>query len=55
MFDSLFKLYAWSIGYLVAVCVALTVIAALASYVVWLVVIVVVLIVARIVWFYTNY
>ncbi len=53
--DWLYKLYAWAIGYLMAVIVALGIIAALASYVVWLVAVLILLIVARLVWFYTNY
>ena len=53
--DWLYRLYAWAIGYMVAVIVALGVIAALASYLVWLVVIVVLLIAARIVWWYTRW
>ena len=43
----LYRLYAWAIGYLVAVIVALGVIAALGDYVVWLVVVVVLLIARR--------
>ncbi len=54
MFDSLFKLYAWSIGYLVVVCLALAVIAALASYVLWLVVVLALLIVLRLIWYRTS-
>jgi len=53
--DWLYKLYGWAIGSMVAVIVALTVIASLASYLVWLVVIVVLLIVARLVWWYTRW
>ena len=53
--DWLYKLYAWAIGYLVAVIVGLSMIAALAQYVVWLVVIVVLLIVARLAWWYTRW
>ena len=53
--DWLYRLYAWAIGYMAAVIVALGVIAALASYLVWLVVIVVLLIAARLVWWYTRW
>ena len=55
MFDSLYKLYAYAIGYMVAVIVALNMIAALADYVVWLVVVVALLIVGRLVWWYTRW
>ena len=51
----LYKLYAYAIGYMVAVIVALNVIAALAAYLAWLVAIVGLLIVLRLVWWYTNY
>ena len=51
----LYRLYAWAIGYMVAVVVALNMIAALADYVVWLVVVVVLLIVGRLVWWYTRW
>ena len=52
--DWLYRLYAWAIGYMVAVVVALNMIAALAEYVVWLVVVVVLLIVLRLAWWYTS-
>ena len=48
--DWLWKIYAWAIGYMAAVIVALAVIALLASYVVWLAVLLVLLIVARARW-----
>jgi len=51
----LYKLYAYGIGYMVAVIVALNVIAALAAYLAWLVFIVILLIILRLVWWYTNY
>ncbi len=51
----LYRLYAWAIGYMVAVIVALSMIAALGDYVAWLVVVVVLLIAARIVWWYTRW
>ncbi len=54
-FGGLHKLYAYAIGYMVAVIVALNVIAALAAYLAWLVAIVGLLIVLRLVWGYTNY
>ncbi len=54
-FGGLYKLYAYGIGYMVAVIVALNVIAALAAYLAWLVFIVILLIVLRLVWWYTNY
>jgi hypothetical protein len=50
----LYRLYAWAIGYLVAVIVALNMVAALADYVVWLVVVVILLIVLRLVSWYTS-
>lgn len=53
--DWLYRLYAWAIAYMAAVIVALGVIAARASYLVWLVVIVVLLIAARWVWWYTRW
>lgn len=53
--DWLYRLYAWAIGYMAAVIVALGVIAALASYLVWLVAIVALLIAARLVWWYTRW
>lgn len=52
--DWLYKLYAWAIGYMVAVIVALSVIALLAQYVVWLVVILILLIAARVIWYRTS-
>jgi hypothetical protein len=51
----LYKLYAWAIGYMVAVVVALNMIAVLASYVAPLAVILVLLIVGRVVWWYTRW
>lgn len=51
----LYKLYGWAICYMVAVIVTLSIIAALAQYVVWLVVVIVLLIVARLVWWYTRW
>lgn len=53
--DWLYRLYAWGIGYMAAAVLTLGVIAALASYLVWLVVIVMLLIVARLVWWYTRW
>lgn len=53
--NQLLKLYAWTIGFLVALVLALSLIAALAGYLVWLVAIVGLLIVLRLVWWYTNY
>ena len=52
--DWLYKLYAYAIGYMIAVVVALNAIAGLASYLAWLVAIVVLLILARLAWWYTR-
>jgi hypothetical protein len=54
MFDWIFRLYAWGIGYMVALIVALYVIASLAQYLTWLVVLIVLLIILRLVWWYTS-
>jgi hypothetical protein len=51
----LYKLYAYAIGYMVAVIVALNMIAALSAYVVPLMIVIVLLIVARLVWWYTRW
>jgi len=51
----LIRLYAWAIGFLIALVLALHVIAALAAYLAWLVFIVILLIILRLVWWYTNY
>jgi hypothetical protein len=51
----LYKLYAWAIGYMVAVILALGVIAALGRYVAPLAGIVTLLIVGRVVWWYTRW
>lgn len=51
----LYRLYAWAIGYLVAVILALGVVAALAAYIAPLAVILMLLIVARVVWWYTRW
>lgn len=51
----LYKLYAWAIGYMIAVIVALNMIAALAEYVTPLMIVIVLLIVARVVWWYTHW
>ncbi len=53
--DWLYKLWATSAAYLLAVIVALGVIAALEQFVVWLVVVIVLLIMARLVWWYTRW
>jgi hypothetical protein len=50
----LYTLYAWAIGFLVAVCVALGVIAALGRYVPALGAILILLIILRLVWWYTR-
>lgn len=52
--DWLYRLYAWAIGYMAALVIALGVIAAMARYLAWLVVLLVLLIVLRVVWWYTN-
>jgi hypothetical protein len=54
-FNWLYKLYAWGIGYMIAVIVTLSIVAALASYLAWLVAIVTLLIIARLVWWYTRW
>ena len=54
-FNWLYKLYAWAIGYMIAVIVTLSIVAALASYLAWLAVIVTLLIIARLVWWYTRW
>ena len=51
----LYTLYAWAIGFLVAVCAALGVIAALGQYVPALGAILILLIVLRLVWWYTRW
>ena len=51
----LYSLYAWAIGFLVAVCVALGVIAALGQYVPALGAILILLIVLRVVWWHTRW
>lgn len=53
--DALYKLYAWAIGYMAAVIVALEIIARLARYVADLGLIIGLLIVARLVWWYTRW
>jgi hypothetical protein len=54
-FNWLYKLYAWGIGYMIAVVVTLKIVVALAGYLVWLVVIVTLLIITRLVWWYTRW
>lgn len=51
----LYTLYAWAIGFLVAVCLALGVIAALSQYATALVVVLLLLIVLRVVWWWTRW
>lgn len=53
--NGLYKLYAWAIGYLAVVIVALNVIAALLDYVVPLATVLVLLIVTRLVWWWTRW